>query len=329
MTRGRVLFLGGTGTISTESVRAAQARGFEVTVLNRGHSTSREVPPGVEVLRGDVRDAASVARAVDGRDFDSVVDFMAFTPDHVAQAVELFEGRTGQYVFISSASVYRKPVPRLPITESSPVGNPFSQYARDKIACEQLLLSAYRDRGFPVTIVRPSHTYDRQTVPLFGGWTAIERMRRGEPTILHGDGTSLWVMTHSRDFAVAFTGLIGNPRSHGEVFQITSDEMLTWNQIAEQLATAAGVEPNVVHVTSAALVAEAPEEAASHLGDRTHSVIFDNAKVKSLVPEYTATTPFWAGAREIVEWHDADPARRAADERIEQLFDRLVAGASR
>ncbi len=194
----------------------------------------------------------------------------------------------------------------LPITESTPLRNPYWQYSRDKIASEDLLVAAYRERGFPATIIRPSHTYDGTSVPLLGGWTAIDRMRRGKEVVVQGDGTSLWTLTHTRDFAVAFTGLLGNDRAVGEAFHITSDEVLTWNQVGELLARAAGAEFRPVHVASATIARELPEDGPGLLGDKAHSVIFDNAKVKALVPEYRAVIPFWRGAHEIVEWHDAD-----------------------
>jgi nucleoside-diphosphate-sugar epimerase len=320
----RVLFIGGNGIISSASSARVVERGDELTLLNRGTSTTRPAIEGVRQLIGDAGDAASVAAAIGDETFDVVANFRSFTPAQVERDLEFFDGRCGQYVYISSASAYQKPVARLPITESTPLRNPFWQYSRDKIASEDLLVAAYRERGFPVTIIRPSHTYDGTSVPLVGGWTAIERMRRGEPVIVQGDGTSLWTLTHTRDFAVAFTGLLGNDRAIGEAFHITSDEVLTWNQIGAALARAAGAEFRPVHVASEAIARELPELGAGLLGDKAHSVIFDNRKVKSLVPEYTAVIPFWRGAHEIVEWHDADASRREVDGRLDAAFDRLV-----
>ena len=323
----KVLFIGGTGTISHGASTLAVERGLELTILNRGESSHRPAPAGAELLQADVRDPASMRAALGDREFDVVADFVAFTPDHVQADLELFEGRTGQYLFISSASAYQKPVARLPITESTPLRNPFWQYSRDKIACENLLVEAYRERDFPVTIIRPSHTYDQTSLPLNGGWTAIDRMRRGEPIVVHGDGTSLWVLTHTRDFAKAFVGLLGHPQAIGDTFQITSDEVLNWNQIAGLMGDAAGAVPKIVHVTSDAIAAADPEMGAGHLGDRSHSVIFDNSKVKSLVPDFVATTTFAQGAREIVDWYDAHPAEKVVDPKLNELFDRLVASA--
>ena len=328
MTNPSVLFIGGTGTISSEASAHAVGGGLNVTLLNRGQSSTRPAADGAEVLLADVRDPASVRAAIGNREFDVVINFVAFTPEHVAQDIELFTGRTGQYVFISSASAYQKPPLRLPIVESTPLRNPFWKYSRDKIASEELLVAAYRDNGFPSTIVRPSHTYDATNIPLNGGWTTIDRMRRGEPVVVHGDGSSLWVLTHSRDFAKAFVGLLGHPQAIGDSFHITSDEVLSWTQITGLMADAAGVEPKIVHVTSDAIAAADPEVGAGHLGDRAHSVIFDNSKVKALVPDYVATTGFAEGAREIVEWYDAHPERKVVDPAVNQLFDRLIAAAN-
>jgi nucleoside-diphosphate-sugar epimerase len=321
----RILFIGGTGIISSACAPRALATGHELTLLNRGTTSIRPLPDGAEVVRADIRDPESVRAAMGGRTFDVVVNFIAFTPDHVESDVDIFAGRTGQYVFISSASAYQKPPRRVPVTESTPLHNPFWQYSRDKIACEEALLRAYRERDFPVTIVRPSHTYDRTSLPIFGGWTQIDRMRRGLPVVVHGDGTSLWTLTHHVDFAKAFVGLLGHTRALGEAYTITSDDVLTWNQIYQLLGTAAGVEPDLVHVTSKAIAALDPERGASLLGDKAHSMIFDNTKIKTLVPEYVATIPFEQGAREIMAWHDEDPARQAVDEDGNATIERLIA----
>lgn len=320
----RILFIGGNGTISGASSELAVERGYDLTLLNRGRSSQRAPITGTRHLTGDAEDAASLAAAIGDETYDVVANFRSFSPEQVERDIELFEGRTRQYVYISSASTYQKPIAHLPITESTPLRNPFWQYSRDKIAGEDLLIAAYRERGFPVTIVRPSHTYDRTRVPLLGGWTAIDRMRRGKRVVVHGDGTSLWTVTHTRDFAVAFVGLLGNDRALGEAFQITSDEVLTWNQIAESLATAAGAEFRPAHIASDAIARELPEHGPGLLGDKAHSVIFDNSKVKSLVPEFRAVIPYWRGARETIAWHDADPSRQVVDSELDAAFDRLV-----
>ena len=324
MSQPSVLFIGGTGVISTACVREAMRQGREVTLLNRGETTHRSVPDAAEVLQADVRDAASVRAALGQREFDTVVSFLAFTPEHVQQDVDLFSGRTGQYVFISSASAYQTPPARLPVTESTPLRNPYWEYSRNKIACEDLLVREYRERAFPMTIVRPSHTYDPTLVPFDGGWTVVERMRQGREVVVPGDGTSLWTLTHHEDFARAFAGLLGRREALGEAFHITSDEAPTWNEIYSAVAAAAGVEPRLVHIASEAIAAADPDLGAGLLGDKSNSMVFDNSKVKALVPGWSAVVPFRQGAREIVAWHDEDPARRVVDPRLDALFDRLV-----
>jgi nucleoside-diphosphate-sugar epimerase len=323
----KVLFIGGTGVISSACVREALGGGhdIELFVLNRGQSATRALPPGVRELRGDARDPASVRKALGDLDFDSVVDFVAFTPGHVRADLDLIRGRTAQYVFISTASAYQTPPSRLPVTESTPLRNPYWQYSRDKIACEDLLVAEYRDGGFPATIVRPSHTYDATKTVLSGGWTSLNRMLAGKPVIVHGDGTSLWTVTHNTDFARAFVPLLANPRTLGEAFHITSDDVLTWDQIAHALGAALGVSPRIVHVPSDVIAAHDPEWGAGLLGDKTHSMVFDNAKVKSVVPGWRAVVPFERGAREIAAWYTADPSRQVVDEKLDALMDKLAA----
>ncbi|HWR85570.1 MAG TPA: NAD-dependent epimerase/dehydratase family protein [Rhodoglobus sp.] len=325
MTALRMLFIGGNGTISAPISRRVIEQGHDLTLLNRGQQSHRPPIEGASSLTGDAGDPASVREAVSDREFDVVVNFRSFTPAQVQADIETFAGVTGQYVYISSASAYQKPVGRLPITESTPLRNPWWQYSRDKIASEDALVAAYRERGFPVTIVRPSHTYDEQSIPLEGGTTALARLLRGAPVVVHGDGTSLWTLTHSRDFAVAFTGLLGRPAAIGDVFQITSDEVLTWDAITRMLAAAAGVDADIVHVASDELARELPDWGPGILGDKSHSVVFDNSKVKSLVPEYTATIPFAVGAREIIAWHQADPSRIRVDDELDAAIDAVVA----
>ncbi|MDV2980012.1 UNVERIFIED_CONTAM: NAD-dependent epimerase/dehydratase family protein [Actinomycetes bacterium ARC8] len=320
-----ILFIGGTGVISAAAAERAVALGHRLTVLNRGRST-RPVPDGAEILTADVRDASAVRAVLAGREFDAVADFITFTADQAQASLDLFAGRTGQYVFISSASAYQKPPTRLPILESTPLKNPFWQYSRDKIACEELFYKAYREQDFPLTVVRPSHTYDRTKIAMVGGWTDIHRMRSGLPVMVHGDGTSLWTMTHSQDFAKAFVGLLGRPQAVGESYTITSDEYLPWNQIYQLFARAAGVpDPELVHVSSETIAAHSAELGANLLGDRSHSVVFDNTKIKSLVPGYHATIPFADGARQIVQWFDANPRLQTVDQDYMALSDRLIA----
>src|SRR6204780_1671995 len=325
MTKLRVLFIGGSGVISSACSRVAVESGIELFVLNRGRGSVRPLPPGTTRLHADVREPQSVREVIKDLDFDSVVDWVAFTPGQVQTDIDLFSGRTGQYVFISSASAYQTPPARMPVTESTPLRNPFWQHSRDKIACEDLLGAAYREQGFPATIVRPSHTYDKTLVPFDGGWTVAGRMLAGKPVIVHGDGTSLWTLTHHDDFARAFVPLLGHPRTLGEAFHITSDDVLTWNQIAEAMAAALGVTARLVHVASDAIAAADPEWGAGLLGDKAHSMVFDNSKLRTVVPDFCATIPFEQGAREIVGWYDEDPARQQIDERLDALMDKLVA----
>ena len=324
MTALRVLFIGGNGIISSACSALAVRRGIELTLLNRGESTTRPPIEGARHLTGDASDPDSLKQAIGDSEFDVVANFRSFTPDQVRADVELFSGRVGQYVYISSASAYQKPVARLPITESTPLRNPEWEYSRNKIASEDVLVAAYRESGFPATIVRPSHTYDRTLIPLDAGWTAIERMRQGKPIVVHGDGTSLWTLTHNTDFAKAFVGLLGHPMAIGDTFQITSDEVLTWNAIAVQLARAAGTTAQIVHVASEQIAKHIPAMGPGLLGDKAHSVMFDNTKVKSVVPDYVATVPFATGAREIIDWYDADPARRRVDEDLDRAIDELI-----
>ena len=323
MTALTALFIGGNGIISSACSALAIERGIDLTLLNRGTDSTR---PPIEGARSIIGDADDLASAKLG-EYDVVVNFRSFLPSSVASDIELFAGRTAQYVYISSASAYQKPVSRLPITESTPLRNPWWQYSRDKIASEDLLVAAYRSDGFPATIVRPSHTYDRTLIPLEGGWTQLDRMRRGEPIVVHGDGTSLWTLTHNTDFAKAFVGLLGNARAVGDTFQITSDEVHTWDAIATLLADALGVTPQIVHVASETIARSIPDWGPGLLGDKAHSVVFDNTKVRGLVPDYVATTPFWKGAREIVDWHLGSPERQEIDADLNASLDALVAAA--
>ncbi|WP_125773157.1 NAD-dependent epimerase/dehydratase family protein [Antribacter gilvus] len=323
-----ILFIGGSGIISAASVARAVRLGHRVTVLNRGRSTTRPLPGEVETLTADASDGDAVAAALGDREFDVVAQFRAFTPDHVARDVAQFSGRTGQYVFISSASAYQTPPARLPVTESTPLHNPFWQYSRDKIACEDLLVRELRENGFPATIVRPSHTYDRTLLPTTGAWTDVARMRAGRPVVVHGDGSSLWTLTHTDDFAVGFVGLLGNPFAVGDMFHVTGTHAPTWDQIYRWLGAAAGVpEPELVHVASETIARVLPEVGPGLLGDKAHSMVFDAAKVKALVPEFGTTITYDQGAVEQIEWFDAHPGAQVADPELDAAFDRLVAHA--
>jgi len=323
-----VLFIGGTGTISAACLREAIELGFSCSALNRGVSKERPLPAGVELLKADLENSQSLANALKGRSFDVVADFCTYTTDELRRNVDLLRGNVGQYIFISSASAYQKPVASLPITESTPLRNDFWDYSRDKIACEDYLVDLWRYEGFPGTIVRPSHTYDRFSVPVFGYWTQICRARAGKPMVIQGDGTSLWTLTHADDFAYSFAGLLAAPQALGEAYQIMGDEVLTWDAIAQMLAEAAGVkEAPIVHVASQTIAKVLPELGPGLVGDKAHCVVFDCSKVRALRPGFAQKVPFWRGAREIIATHDADPDLSAIDPETDAALDRLVAWA--
>ena len=319
-----VLFIGGTGVISTACARAAVADGFAVTLLNRGTSSTHEPAAGAEVLTADIRDAGAVRAVLGRREFDVVVDFLTFTTGQLESNLDLLDGRFGQYVFISSASAYQTPPTHGPVTESTPLRNPLWQYSRDKIACEDLLVARYREQGLPVTIVRPSHTYDHTLLPFTGGWTVVQRMLEGREVVVPGDGTSWWTLTHHEDFARAFVRLLDRPQAIGEAFHITSDEALTWDQIHQEVAAAAGVEARIVHVASDAIAAQDREIGASLVGDKSNSMVFDNTKIRTLAPGWRAQVPFRRGAAELVAWHLADPSRQRVDRDVDAMYDRLL-----
>ncbi len=319
----KVLFIGGTGVISSACTELAVEKGFQLYLLNRG-KTKRPVSEKAHILRGDIRNRTSAETALGDKTFDVVVNWIAFTPEHIKRDLELFGGRVGQYIFISSASAYQTPPKKLPITECTPLSNTSWEYSRNKIACEKRLFHAYRKGHFPITIVRPSHTYDRTTLPMHNKYTLVDRMRKNKKIIVHGDGTSIWVLTHHRDFAKGFVGLLGNSKAIGESFHITSDELLSWNQIYEIVAHASGTEARIVHIPSEFIAYFDPEWGASLLGDKSHSMIFDNSKTKRFVPDFKATIPFFTGAQEIISWYKADTSRQVVDEKENQMIDKII-----
>lgn len=296
----KILFIGGTGTISGSITRQlAEMHGYELTVLNRGHK-NESLHPAVRQITGDINKEDEIRKALDGEVFDVVGEFVAYTPDQIRRDIRLFEGRCRQYIFISSASAYQKPLSHYSITESTPLSNPYWQYSRDKIACEQVLMEEYRNTGFPVTIIRPSHTYADGSIPLAmhgenGPWNDISRMLSGKPVLVPGDGSSLWTITHSMDFATAYIGLLGNQHAIGEPVHITSDETLTWNQIYQTIGRALGVKPKLVHVSTDMLIHLNPNLSGPLLGDKSNSVVFDNSKIKRLVPGFCASIRFDQG----------------------------------
>jgi nucleoside-diphosphate-sugar epimerase len=324
----KVLFIGGTGTISSAVSELAVARGVDLVLLNRG-TRAELLPPAATHVKGDVRDVETVSKLVARHRFDVVVDWVAFTPEHVAADVQLFAGKVGQYVFISSASVYQKPPERYVVTEATPLDNPFAPYSQNKIACERRLMSEHADRGFPVTIVRPSYTYNRSRIPHILNskrheYSLVDRMRAGKRVIVPGDGTSLWTLTHAADFAKGILGLFGNPKAVGNAFHITSDEVLDWDRITRLIGRAAGVEPRIAHVSSEFVCAFAPHLVGSLVGDKSVSLVLDNRKIKAFVPEFVATIPFAEGIEQSMRWFDADASRRVVDEEYNALVDRIL-----
>ena len=324
----RILFIGGTGIISSAATAMAIERNLDLTLFTRGESATRPAPESAKRIFGDITNPDDRKKITAAGPFDAVVNWIAYHPDEVERDIELLRGRVGQYIFISSASAYQKPIQSLPITEETPLENPFWEYSRNKQACEEELMRAHREEGFPVTIVRPSHTYDKTLLPLRGGYTVLGRMRAGQPVIVHGDGTSLWTLTHHRDFAKGFLGLLGREEAIGEAYHITSDEVLSWNQIYTCIAEAAGVEFKPVYIPSTVIHRHDPDWGDGLLGDKAHSVLFDNSKIKALVPDFKAEIPYREGCKETVAWYLADPARQQIDEAFSAQMDEMIKKAS-
>lgn len=325
----KALLIGGTGTISMAVTRLAVEKGWDVTLLNRG-SRNIEAPQGIHWIHADVNDEVAIREALAGQSFDCVCQFIGYTPAQVERDIRLFTGKTNQYLYVSSASAYHKPARDYRITEGTALANPYWQYSRDKIACEELLMKAYREAGFPATIIRPSHTYDNRKVPLGvhgakGSFQVLKRMMEGKEVIIHGDGTSLWTMTHNTDFAQGYVGLMGNPHAIGEAFQITNDETLTWNQIYETIASVLGVELKAFHVSSEFLAATGKYDMlGSLIGDKANSVVFDNRKLKAAVPDFAPWVRFEQGIRECIANILAHPELQTEDPEFDQWCDRVI-----
>lgn len=325
----KALFIGGTGTISSAITRQLLSQGCELYLLNRG-TRNDALPAGANIIQADINDEDHVAKLIEELAFDVVADFIAFEPAQLERDYRLFKDKTKQFMFISSASAYQTPLSDYIITEGTPLSNPYWEYSRNKIACEDYLMKQYRENGFPITIVRPSHTYDERSIPLGvhgskGSWQVAKRMLENKPVIIHGDGTSLWTMTHNRDFAKGFIGLMGNIHAIGESIHITSDESVTWNQIYEIIADALGVKLNAVHVSSEFLDACSKEDyRGGLLGDKANSVVFNNAKLKRLVPEFVATIRLDQGIKETVEYILAHPEHQVEDPEFDLWCDRVV-----
>ena len=326
----KILLIGGTGTISMAITRRLAAQGHEVFLLNRGSRTA-ELPDSVRILRGDISNEAEAAKLLSGMQFDAVGEFIGFVPEQVQRDVRLFSGRTRQYLYISSASAYQKPPAESLITESTPLCNPYWQYSRDKIACEEYLMQQYRENGFPVTIVRPSHTYDERSVPLGvhgknGSWQVVRRIMEGKPVIIHGDGTSLWTITHNSDFAKGYCGLVGNIHAIGQAYHITSDERVTWNQIYQCIADTLGVPLKACHIPSDFLAAISDYDfEGSLIGDKANTVIFDNSKIKRTVPGFCAEIRADQGIRQTVQHLLAHPELQNPDPEFDAWCDRVIA----
>jgi nucleoside-diphosphate-sugar epimerase len=331
----KILFIGGTGLISSACSDLVLQRGHELFILNRSQSVNYPIPDGAQLLRADVHgNLDELLKTLGNLQFDSVVDWIAYTPADIERDLRLFFGKTRQFVFISSASAYQKPPANYLITEGTPLENPFWQYSRDKIACENRLMEEYQKNGFPVTIIRPSLTYGPSQIPLsVGSWqhpyTVVDRIRKGKKLIVPGDGTSLWVLTWNGDFARGLIGLIGNENAIGESFHITSDEVLTWNKIYIELFVALGVEPNIVHIPSDLIAAYWPHATGSLIGDKSNSAVFDNSKIKKFVPDFSCEVPWADGVRRAITWHEADPTRMSIDFEANEIWDRIIAGYQR
>lgn len=325
----KVLFIGGTGTISMAITRQLAKEGHELYLVNRGSRTA-EVSENVHIINADINNEAEVAEKLNGLEFDTVCDFIGYHPEQLERDFRLFNGKTRQFMYISSASAYQKPLSDYKITESTPLKNPYWEYSRNKIACEEYLNRMYRENGFPITIIRPSHTYDERSVPLGvhganGSWQVVKRMLEGKPVIIHGDGTSLWTMTFNTDFAAAFIGLMGNIHAIGETYHITSDETLTWKQIYGCIADALGVKLNAYYVPSQFLddVSEY-DFCGSLIGDKANSVVFDNSKLKRAVPGYCAKVRFDEGVRKTVEYVLSHKECQVPDPEFDSWCDRVI-----
>lgn len=320
----KVLFIGGTGNLSSACTEIAINKGIEIYHLNRGLTQKTQSTKEVKTIVADIHDTKKVAELLREMTFDSVVDFIAYEPTDILNDIQLFKNKTHQYVFISTASAYQKPPEKLPITEETPLYNPYWEYSRKKIACEKLLEEEYQKSGFPYTIIRPSHTYGKTTVPLIGGYTILHRMLKGEPVIVHGDGTSLWTLTYNKDFAVGVICLLGNADAIHKAFHITSDEWLSWNTIYEIMANELGVRPQLVHVPSEIIAKYNQKLGDSLLGDKSHSMIFDNSKIKKFVPEFHPQVSFCEGAKEIISWYKENTIQQSVNFEINETMNNII-----
>ncbi|MFA9388962.1 MAG: NAD-dependent epimerase/dehydratase family protein [Prolixibacteraceae bacterium] len=322
----KVVFVGGTGIISSACTNLAVSKGIELYHLNRGTSSAvRPNPEGIRQLTTDVRNFEQTSETLEPYEFDVVVDWISFVPEHLEQNLKLFKGKAKQYVFISSASAYQTPPQKLPITEETPMDNPYWEYSRNKIACEEFLKKEAENNGMKYTIVRPSHTYDKTLLPFDEGYTVVNRMLKGKPVVVLGDGTSIWTLTHHKDFAVGLVGLFNHPKAMNDCFHITSDEWLTWDRIYTLVGRAFGVTPKLVHIPSEIIATYLPEIGDGLLGDKMHSMLFDNTKIKSVVPDFNCQIPFDEGVKSIADWYKSGKANVRVNEKMDQSFDEMIA----
>jgi nucleoside-diphosphate-sugar epimerase len=322
----KVLFIGGSGIISSACTNLAVEKGIELYHLNRGNSSSiRPVPKEVIQITSDVRNFDETSKAIEGHTFDTVIDWISFVPEHLENNLKLFSGKTRQFIFISSASAYQTPPQKLPVTEETPLENPFWEYSRNKIACEDFLKENASKYGMKYTILRPSHTYDKTLLPFDEGYTVVQRMLDGKPVVVLGDGTSIWTLTHHKDFAVGLVGLLNIPAAMDNIFHITSDEWLSWNQIYMLVGKAFGVEPKLVHIPSEIIAKYLPKIGDGLLGDKSHSMIFDNTKIKTAVPEFNCKIPFSEGVYDVANWYKSDASTKVVDKEMDRIFDKMIA----
>lgn len=319
----KVLFIGGTGTISSACSELAITQGIDLYHLNRGQSIDKRKIEGVKTIIADIRNVDETRKVIAEHQFDAVVDWIAFEPEHIQNDIDLFTDKTKQFIFISSASIYQTPPEKLPVTEETPLINPIWEYSQNKIACEDLLRKEYAKNGFPYTIVRPSHTYDKTLIPMEGGYTVLHRMKQGLPVVVHGDGTSIWTFTSNKDFAVGFVGLLGKQGAIDEAFHITNSEWISWNSIYRIMAKEMDVVPNLVHIPSHIIATYHKDIGDSLLGDKAHSMIFDNTKIKKLVPEFDPQITFSEGVKDIVKWY-SNPENQQVDVDYNNLMDKMI-----
>lgn len=324
----KVLFIGGTGTISEAVSKLSVEKGIDLYLFNRGNN-NQFAPNKATTIKGDIRNPEEVKFKLKDHSFDVVVNWIAYKPEHIKNDLKIFKNKTKQYIFISSASAYQKPQSSYLIDESTPLSNPYWEYSQKKIACENLLMAEYRRNGFPMTIVRPSHTYSYRSIPAAlnsskAPWSLIDRMRKGKKILVHGDGSSLWTMTHNTDFARAFLPLMANIQALGHAFHITSDETLNWNQIFKLIAEAAGVEIEIVHVASDKIIQYEQSLKGTLLGDKAVSVVYDNSKIKRFAPNFKSLIPFAEGIKKSINFFDNNREYQNIDEEWNQLIDKII-----